>query len=69
MKGGVMADDRGGEVGDGELMRLLHDPDESERVRAALRPADRRDAVERALPVLAACLRRMMREGFGARDG
>ena len=56
-----MAGDTGGEVGD-DPMRLLDDPDEVERVQAALRLADRGEAVERALPVLVACLRRMMRE-------
>ncbi|OJW23649.1 MAG: hypothetical protein BGO49_05550 [Planctomycetales bacterium 71-10] len=61
MKGGGMAGDTGGEVGD-DPMRLLDDPDEVERVQAALRLADRGEAVERALPVLVACLRRMMRE-------
>jgi len=57
-----MADGTGGEVGDGDPMGLLDDPDEVERVQAALRLADRGEAADRVLPVLVACLRRMMRE-------
>jgi hypothetical protein len=62
MKGGGMAGDTGEEVDDDDSMRLLDDPDEVERVQAALRLADRGEALERALLVLVACLRRMMRE-------